>query len=300
MDNAAHAESLDHEVYRTPLAVQPEFEFRNTPESYRRGYVRGGKLPDKMKVWRVQTSPKGSVVASGSGFEDSPDAEILALGLNRLKSYGDIGIGRQGNVLQWGYGDPPSQMTEAGRRLFLNCIHYIRRFDGQTPLVRRESEGRLYTLRWAPAPKGAVQPKLVFVGTLPEDVLRKYEARPNELPNELNDSYVKNVELLYWDRGYRVDEDLRTLGIKSNRQIETLSRLIELLGDRQRAETARRVLARYTSESFETPQQWRQWFQANRERIFFTDVGGYKFLVAPEGYTIRQKNRSSDAPAVSP
>jgi hypothetical protein len=284
LDNAAHVESLNHEVYRTPLAVQPEFEFRTTPESYRRGYVGESKLPDQMKVWRVQNSPKGSVIAWGSGFEDSPDAEILAAGLNRIKRYGDVGVGRQANVLQWGYGDPPSQMTEAGRRLFLNCIGYIHRFDGQTPLVRCEREARLSALQWVPAQKGTTQPKLIFSGTYPQDVMGKYHGRSDEL----NAYYVKNVELLYWDQGFRVDEELKTLGIKSNRRIGTLSRLIELLGNRRRAEIARQMLTRYTRESFDSPPQWRQWFETNRTRIFFTDVGGYKFLVAPEGYIIRQ------------
>lgn len=283
-------------MYRTPLAVQPEFEFRSTPESYRSGYLGPGKLPDQMKVWRVQSSPKGNVIARGRCFEDSPDAEIIAAGLNRLKSYGDVAIGRQANVLQWGYGDPPSQMTEAGRRLFLNCIHYIHRFEGKPPLVRRECEGRLSALRWAPVRNGATQQKVIFSGTYPQDVLEKYRGRSDEL----SDYYVKNLELLYWDQGYRVDEDLRTLGLKSNRQIETLSKLIELLDNRRHAETARRVLARYTCESFETSQLWRQWLEVNRPRIYFTDVGGYKFLVAPEGYTIRARNKNAEARAVAP
>jgi hypothetical protein len=274
MDNAAHAESLDHEVYRTPLAVQPEFEFRTTPENYRLGYVQERKLPDRMKVWRVQNSPTGSVVAWGSGFEDSPDAEILALGLNRAKRYGDVGIGRHANVLQWGYGDPPSQMTEAGRRLFLNCLHYIRRVEGRAPLVRRECEGRLSALRWASAQKGATQQKVVFIGTYPQDVMRKYQGRSDEL----NDYYVKNVELLYWDEGFRVDDDLRSLGLDSNRKVETLERLFALLKDETHAETARRVLDRYTDgqTTFD--------FRNGRDRIYFTDVGGYQFKVVPEGY----------------
>jgi hypothetical protein len=284
LDNAAHVESLNHEVYRTPLAVQPEFEFRTTPESYRPGYVAEGKLPDQMKVWRVQNSPKGSVIVPGSGFEDSPDAEIIATGLNRIKRYGDVSIGRHANVLQWGYGDPPSQMTEAGRRLFLNCIHYIHRFDGQAPLVRRECEARLNALRWDPAQKGTTPPKLIFSGEYPQDVMRKYQGRSDEL----NAYYVKNLELLYWDQGYRVDEELKSLGLQSNRRIETLSRLIELLDNRRHAEVARQALTRYTCESFDSPPQWRQWFEINRTRIFFTDVGGYRFLVAPEGYAIKQ------------
>jgi hypothetical protein len=274
MDNAAHVESLGREVYRTPLAVQPEFEFRSTPESYRTTYLGQGKLPDQMKVWRVQNSPKGNIIARGRGFEDSPDAEIIATGLNRIKSYGDVAIGRQGNVLQWGYGDPPSQMTEAGRRLFLNCIHYIRRFDGQAPLVHREREERLSALRWAPVQKGATQQKLVFSGTYPQDVMRRYQGRSDEL----NDYYVKNVELIYWDQGYRVDEELRSLGLKSNHKVETLERLFELHQDETQRQIAQRLLDRYTDghTTFD--------FKDGRNRIYFSDFGGYKFKVVPEGY----------------
>ncbi len=123
MENAAHVESLDHEVYRTPLAVRPEAEYRDTPSNYRETYRGPGKLPDKIKVWRVQETQRGNVVARSRGFRDSPDAEILAVGFNHGKSYGDIGIGRQGSFLQWGYCDPPSKMTEAGRdRIYFTDI----------------------------------------------------------------------------------------------------------------------------------------------------------------------------------
>jgi hypothetical protein len=280
MDNAAHAESLDHEVYRTPLAVQPEFEFRKTPANYRLGHLGERPLPDQMKVWRVQDTPKGNVIAIGIGFEDSPDGEIIAVGLNRLKKYGDVAIGRHANVLQWGYGDPPSKMTEPGRRLFLNCIHYVRRFEGKAPLVRRENDPRMHGLQWKPLQEGATQRRLVFMGSYSKDIRKEYEGRSNEL----DAYYVENLEVAYWEGGFRVDEDLRSLGIRSNRQVETLDRLIALLADADREETARRALARYTCESFDTPQQWRQWFERNRNRIYFTDVGGYKFLVVPEGY----------------
>jgi hypothetical protein len=280
MDNAAHAESLDHEVYRTPLAVQPEFEFRKTPANYRLGHLGERPLPDQMKVWRVQDMPKGNVIAIGSGFEDSPDAEIIAVGLNRLKKYGDVAIGRHANVLQWGYGDPPSKMTEPGRRLFLNCIHYVRRFEGKAPLVHRNGESREHCFYWKPLPEGATQLRLVFLGSYSKDILREYKGRSDEL----NTYCVENRELLYWDGGYCIDEHIKSLGIQSNRRIETLDKLIALLDNPDHEETARRVLARYTCESFDTPQQWRQWFEGNRNRIYFTDIGGYKFMVVPEGY----------------
>jgi hypothetical protein len=41
---------------------------------------------------------------------------------------------------------------------------------------------------------------------------------------------------------------------------------------------------RYTDVAFDTPQQWQQWLDSNRDRLYFTDIGGYKFFVVPEGY----------------
>jgi len=282
MDNAAHAESLDQEVYRTPLVVQPQFEYRDTPENYRRTYSGPGKLPDKIKVWRVQNAQRGNVVARSYGFTDSPDTEVIAVGFNDGKEYGAIGIGRQGNFLQWGYCDPPSQMTEAGRRLFLNCIHYIRRFDGTPPLVRQRANDRRNALALASIITSVVgDKKEFFLRTFPEELWDKYHADPDGLVAY----FTANLELIYRDKVYRVDEELRALGLESNRKVETLERLFELLKDETHRETARHLLDRYTDghTTFD--------FRNGRDRIYFTDVGGYKFQVVPEGYMTRPARR---------
>ena len=77
------------------------------------------------------------------------------------------------------------------------------------------------------------------------------------------------------------------MGLKSNRKLETLQWLTELLGDAKCAPDARKALGRYTRESFQTPEEWQAWFKKSRDRIFFTNAGGYKFLVRPEGYPTR-------------
>jgi hypothetical protein len=306
MTDAAHAESLDHEVYRTPFAVQPEFESWDTPGNYKSNYVGPDKLPEKMKVWLVQKTGKEvcGTVARGLGFSDSPDAEVLALGFNLAKAYGDVGIGRHGNVLQWGYAAPPSQMTESGRRLFLNCIHYIKRFDGLAPLIRVVSVPR------TEAPRRASMVNLFAMGdkdlsSLPRSLLDKYHSDPKAIyfvlsfseslyeryhadPNGLTQYFQENLEWVYCDRGFAIDEDLKGLGIDSNHKVASLGRLIERLDDPQYAATAKKLLDRYVDQWFgtpaHTPAQWRQWFEENKERLFFSDVGGYKFRVAPEGY----------------
>ena len=64
MSDAAQGEPIPHEVFRTPFKVEPQFEMWPTPPNYR-NYSLGEKLPDRLKVWRVQNSGKdfGSVVS---------------------------------------------------------------------------------------------------------------------------------------------------------------------------------------------------------------------------------------------
>ena len=280
MGNAAHVGSFEHEVYSKPYKVEPQPETRKTPGNYRR-FPDGDKLPDTMKVWLVQNTDKsaGSVVSRSYGFTDSPDAEIIALGFNTGKEYGAVGIGRHGNFLQWGYWAPPSQMTEAGKNLFLNCICYIHKFDNKPPLIRRESSQRMNAIRLA-ALIDRIKDESFFSRTFPADLKKKYEGNPDGLVRY----YRNEFEFIYRDRVFLIDNELKSLGFESNRKIETLEKLIALFNDDTKADTAKLLLKRYTNESFQTPQQWQSWFDDNKDRIFFTDFGGYKFLVVPEGY----------------
>ncbi len=81
-----------------------------------------------------------------------------------------------------------------------------------------------------------------------------------------------------------IDSELELLGIASNRKVETLETLIEYLSDKDKAATAGKLLGRYTEETLLTQEQWKKWLDANRDRIYFSDVGGYKFRVVPKGY----------------
>ena len=204
--------------------------------------------------------------------------------LNTGTEYGAVGIGRHGNILQWGYSAPPSRMTEAGKTLFINCICYISKFDGKVPFVRRQGSPRENALRLG-AVVGRIKDEEFFPRNFGAELTDDYKNDPKKIVQY----YVENFELIYRpfsnsEGGYRVDHELKTLGIPSNRKIATLEKLIELLDDRDKSETANIALARYTDLSFETPEQWRQWLRQNRDRIFFSDFGGYKFFVIPEGY----------------
>lgn len=140
MTDAAQGEPPKHEVFSKPFKVEPVSEEWNTPPNYRRG-PGGDKLPDKLKVWLVQktadkpgtnSSPHG-VVSLLAGYKDPNAAEALAEGFNTGTNGVQAGVGRHGNFLQWGFSAPPSKMTDAGRKLFLNCVCYIAKFDGKRP-----------------------------------------------------------------------------------------------------------------------------------------------------------------------
>ncbi len=242
-----------------------------------------------MKVWRVQkttdkpggvTRPYGAVSRSW-GFNDSPDAEILVAGYNTGKESGAVAVGRHGNFLQWGFSAPPSKMTDAGRKFFLNCICYISKFNGKAPLVRRKSGDRFEALRSAMAISYVRKPN-VFWKSFPPELKKRYGSDWKGLVKYFQDRY----ELIFLDSAwvFHIDHELKSLGLQSNRKMETLEKLIALLNDRDKADVARKLLGRYTLESFETPEEWQEWFEKNRDRIYFSDVGGYKFRVVPEGY----------------
>jgi mRNA-degrading endonuclease HigB of HigAB toxin-antitoxin module len=286
LSEAAQGELPKHEVFEKPFRVQPVYENWQTPDNYRR-FPGGEKLPDKVKVWRIQktseqpgggTRPYG-VVSRSWGYNDSPDAEVLVPGYNTGKENGAVGVGRHGNFLQWGFSAPPSKMTDPGRSFFLNSISYIAKFDGKGPLIRMQSSHRFEPVRLAKA-MTFIEQKSFFSGTFSPEMLEKYWTNPDGLMKYFQDDY----ELIYRDEVFLIDRELQSLGIESNRKVETLEKLIALLQDREKAKTAEKLLSRYALESFETPEEWRTWFAKNRDRIYFSDIGGYKFRVIPEGY----------------
>ncbi len=282
MGDAAHAGSLEHEVFNRPFKVQPEYESWDTPDNYRR-FPGGKELPEKIKVWRIQKIENRirplSTVSRSWGYNDSPDAEALVAGFNDGKEYGAVGVGRHGNILQWGYAGLPSQMTPAGRNFFLNCICYISKFDGKSPLIRRTSSDRFNPVRLAMA-MSFIEDKKFFSRTFSPALMKEYEDNWQGLMKYYQDDY----EFIYYDKFYLIDMELKSLGIQSNRKLSTLEQLISMLEDPQRKDTARLLLGRYTQQSFGSPEQWQNWYQTNKDRMYFSDVGGYKFFVVPKGY----------------
>jgi hypothetical protein len=147
LDKSAHGLVPQHPIFHTPFAVDLSYDTVPTPEAYRNRGLRPG---EPLQVWHVQNqgyATKGvspGVVSMGDGFADSPDAEVISGGVNH-KSPTAVALGRQGPFFLWGFSAGPKDMTESGRRLFLNSIVYTAKFDRAPVLVRvtRDSRDRL-------------------------------------------------------------------------------------------------------------------------------------------------------------
>lgn len=89
-----------------------------------------------------------------------------------------------------------------------------------------------------------------------------------------------NYDYFVWTGGYdlEVDEDARSLGIANyNRLI--LDEAIKMLETGHDADKGRRILSRFTIVDFTTPQQWRKWYDTYKDLLFFTESGGWIFLI---------------------
>jgi hypothetical protein len=327
LNGPAHHLRLKHPLFHAPLEVDPKLEQMPTPEGYSQPFPTiDPTLGATMTVWNVQTKnyPEidNGVVSTLYGFNDSPDAEVIAQGIS-LKGPDTVALGRHANFFLWGFSAPPTDMTAAGKRLFVNVVCYMRQFDGQTPLVRRESQAREWALLLSAEPRflsqDDIQKKVLQYRAAfqqhPEWIPAKYKGNPDGYALEMvqqarkrdeqrfkkmfpeplrkkfgmdADKYVayykENFEYLrpegWLSFVFDVDEEAKTVG-PSNRSVEMLERCVAKLEKHEQPDLALRLLKRHTQEKFETASQWRAWLDANRGRLFFSDVGGYKFFVAP-------------------
>ncbi len=98
--------------------------------------------------------------------------------------------------------------------------------------------------------------------------------------------YRDNYEYFYPADAYslQLDTDVRKLRI-SNRKTALLEKCIGMLEKNQDPAGAQRILERYTTEKFTTAAGWRNWFTKNKAKLFYTEAGGFKFMVNTIGAT---------------
>ncbi len=269
---------LNHPIFRRPLPVEIELTEKKTPDGYRK-YHGGDELGQTLKVWKVHTGtfPKIDVglVSTPSGFEDSPDAEVISSGINS-KGPHSVALGRHGNFFLWGFFGDASMLTPSARRVFVNTVHYMKAFDGQTPLVRASEPAREAALSIPGFMKTYEQYHEYAKKRFSEGIQNRTKMDPDELATFLDE----NLKYLYASsRVFHLDEDARKLGV-SNRSAEMLDAITTRLGADPDDPVGQRLLKRYVRpEGFASAGEFKSWLHQNREFLFFSDVGGYRWFV---------------------
>lgn len=177
LDNEAHGLELQHPIFRGPLATTPTLHDIATPAHYR-SHWNGRDLGETMPAWQVQQSGYltdqsvvPGVVAGPWAFTEGADTEYVASGVNS-KGPRYPSLGRHGPFFQWGFSASPPQMTSEARRVFVNTICYIAKFDGQAPLTRKRTMHRGWALERAFG--------LRFLEERHASLVEHYEARKRE------------------------------------------------------------------------------------------------------------------------
>jgi hypothetical protein len=202
-----------------------------------------------------------------------------------------MALGRHGNVFLWGFAADPSRLTESARRVFLNAVAYMDRFDGAVPLVTRAlaEERRLRSRDWM-----LVRISFLRQYGAGEDWVRR--SFPEEVaratgldPERVEEWYRFRFEQLLpsAENGMlEPDPDLMELGL-SNRRLELLDWLAAHLAAEPQGERALRLAGRYLPPDAPRDAALGPWIERHRERLFFSDWGGYRWRLAPEGYPAR-------------
>ena len=103
-----------------------------------------------------------------------------------------------------------------------------------------------------------------------------------------------NYEYFYPEGTYALQLDADAAKMKkSNRKPAILEHCIAMLERKQDEATAKRVLLRYTNENFNTAAEWREWFNTNKQKLFFTEAGGFKFMLNTFGQSGQQNKSAS-------
>jgi hypothetical protein len=219
------------------------------------------------------------------GFENNPDIEVFCGGENEKMAAG-AACWRQGNLLHFGFEQTPAELNEAGQRLLLNCITYISQFTEDRPIAVTPSVfGGPVAL-----PRRYLDRRLMEKGDASEvgwiveqsvlDILKE------KGPEEIRKWYSSA-------RGYmhpgpnaklEVDEEARTLGapIDSIGFFEKTIATFKAGGEQGRK--AAELLVRYAPvEIAKTIQasEWEAWLSENREYLFFSDQGDYRWYIDP-------------------
>lgn len=217
------------------------------------------------------------------GFE-SPEVEVFCGGQNE-KTVTAAAVWRQGFLVHFGFEQGPRQLNDSGDDLLVRTIVYASRCGGDRPVTRLVSPFRTAKRMLMPREKARS-------GLASKEAASTWFAAP--LAGELlalgaEERRSRFTELLPFlvatgDNKLEVDAALRAFGV-GNCDIAFFARCEQALAaGGEEANTARALLERYVPDgpgATATATAWTKWLAGHRDYVFFSDVGGYRWIVDP-------------------
>jgi len=205
---------------------------------------------------------------------NSIDAELIAKGTSG-KGPNRGAIVRHGRFTLWAFEGPVDDMTDAGRRLFVNTVVYAAGHRGSAVLEKRMTKTRDGPFSYLESARTRSPGLLGTLGRyLPE------EARGKTIDETEAWLVEKRPFLRAEGRVFEVDAFAEKLGIPNHKR-ELLEHCIANLRSKQNVQESVRELVRYTgqSEFGDSAEAWQDWYEANRDYLFFSDCDGFRFII---------------------
>jgi hypothetical protein len=336
LDADAHHINVSHPIFKGPLEkVALTMVNKDTPEGLFH-YTTGENLPKQIPMWRVQRQGyldnkdvRIGLVARGNRFNESPDTEVISSGVN-TKDLGAVALGRHGNFFLWGFGASPADMTEEAKKVFVNTVAYMKKFNGKPPIARKYND-RMATTddvkeiianatkekyeeyvqsmkdfnAQGKKQKLQLENKVASGQTLTPEENASMSYLGQDAPIDSYESYLKskmgklaakfgsdasafqkymkeNFAYIYCDPNgffsYEIDEEAKQIGLP-NHDVRFLDACIKRLQKNDQPELALKMLKKYTNEDFSSAEDWGSWLAKNKNKLFFTETGDYKFMV---------------------
>ena len=220
-------------------------------------------------------------------MKEAPEIEVFCGGINS-KTATAAGLWRQGNLLHYGFDLSPDEMNESGKGMLIDAIAYIARFTDDRPIMETPSPfaGREFMTRkrietligrndpsWWDYLEGSFDKK-----TLADAGVTNLAAFAKWYPS------VRTVLAPDAEGLLHLDADLKAAAIDASRP-EFFERCLAAL-DRpgEACDRARGLLAHYAPEGpgrEASAGAWDGWWKANRDYLFFGEIGGYRWYLDP-------------------
>jgi hypothetical protein len=252
--NVAHGVQSGHEILKVPFEISPD-----------KGQIKVLKRKEKIQA-------KMGEALTLDGIVNSIDAELIAKG-NSAKGPERGAIVRHGHYTLWAFEGPVKNMTEEGKKLFVNTVYYSSKQTNASILEKKQNQTR----------------DGLFIYLKSQGLLRTLQ---NYLPEEARGKTIKQtydclLQNRYYlrinGRAFEIDEIARKMNIPNYKK-EYLQRLIFRLSDNRDDIETQKALVRYTgkNEFGNSAQKWQKWFAENKNYLFFSDTQGSRFLIDSE------------------